>query len=145
VSLCDIHLIYFQLLKTLTPYHILHEPEDGVEEALCSSASHRHTQQLADQHLVLAVVQLLAFACFFARDLVLLPAVDLALLVAEVRPSVAGVQPQRPHRASFGLAGEARWDWYRGRAGVQHLCRSDLLLLGAVVRVDGIFEAHESD
>ena len=44
---------------------------------------------MSDQHLVLAVVQFLAFACFFARDLVLRPAVDLALLVTEVRPYVA--------------------------------------------------------
>jgi len=39
---------------------------------------------------------------------VLLPAVDLALLVAKVCLVAAGAQSQHPRRASFGLAGEAR-------------------------------------
>ena len=45
----------------------------------------------------------------FARDLVLLPSIDLALLVAEVRLVAASAQSQRPRRSSFGLAGEAEW------------------------------------
>jgi len=76
------------------------------------SAPHRHGKELTDEEFVLAVVLLLAFACFFARDLVLLSAVDLALLVAKVCLFAAGAQSQRPRRASFGLAGEAGWDWH---------------------------------
>jgi len=91
-----------------------------------------------------AVIELLAFACFFARDLVLFPAVDLALLVAEPRP-VAGAQSKRPRWASFGLAGEAGWVGHRGRARVVFFSCGDLLLLGAVMCVDGVFEVHERE
>jgi len=78
------------------------------EHAFVPTAPHRHAQQRADKHLVFAVIELLAFACSFARDLVLLPAVDLALIISEVRPSVAGTAEESPHRSSFGFAGEAR-------------------------------------
>ena len=84
-----------------------------------TSAPHRHAQQLADEHLVLAVVQLFAFACFFARDLVLFSAVDLALPVTESRLVTAGAQSQHPRRAAFGLAGEARRVGHRRRARVE--------------------------
>ena len=57
-----------------------------------------------------------ALAC---TNLVLFPAVDLALLVAEPRLVVAvGAQSQHPRRSSFGLTGEAGWDGHRGRARV---------------------------
>ena len=81
--------------------------QNRAEHALVPSASHRHTQQLAYQYFVLAVVQFLAFACFFARGLVLLPAVDLALLVAKVSIITTGAKSQRLRRPTFGLAGEA--------------------------------------
>ena len=60
------------------------------------SSPHRHAQQLPDQHLVLTVVQLLAFARPLARDLVFFSAVDLALLIAEPRLVAASAQSQRP-------------------------------------------------
>ena len=107
-----------------------------------ASSPHRYTQQLADQHLVLAVVQLLAFARPLARGLVLLPAVDLALPVTEPRLVAASAQSQHPRRSSFGLAGEAGWVGHRGRARVVLFSRGDLLILITVVRVDGVFEAH---
>ena len=74
------------------------------------SASHRNGEELANQHLVLAVVRFLAFPRSFARGLVLLPAVELALLVAEVRPSVAGAAEELASQASFGFAREAGWN-----------------------------------
>ena len=107
-----------------------------------ASPPHRHAQQLADQNLVLAVILLPSFARPLARDFVLLPAVDLALFVAEVRPSVADAAEEPPRRSSFGLTGEAGCDWHRGRAGVVFFRRGDFLLLGAVVRVDSVFESH---
>jgi len=76
---------------------------------------------------------------------VLLPAVDLALPVTEVRLVAAGAQSQHPRRSSFGLASEAGWVGHRGRARVVLLSCGDLLLLGAVVRVDSVFEAHERE
>ena len=82
------------------------------------STPHRHAQQLADQHLVSAVVLLLALEYFFARDLVLLPTVDLALPIAEPRLVAAGAQSQHPRRSSFGLSGEAGWVGHRGRTRV---------------------------
>ena len=109
------------------------------------SSPHRHAQQLADEHLVLAVIQLLAFACFFARDLGLLPAVDLTLLVTEPGLVTAGAQSQHPLWSSFGLAGETRRVGHRERARVVLFSCGDLLLLGAIVRVDSVFEAHERE
>jgi len=73
-----------------------------------ASAPHRHGEQLADEEFVLAVIELLAFARSFARDLVLRPAVDLALPVTELRLVTAVAQSQQPCRSLFGLAGEAR-------------------------------------
>ena len=49
------------------------------EHALVPSSPHRHGKELADEEFVLAVIQLLALPRPLARDLVLLPAVDLAL------------------------------------------------------------------
>jgi len=42
----------------------------------------------------------------------------------------------------FVLAGEAGWVGHRGRARVVLLSCGDLLLLGAVVRVDDVIEAQ---
>ena len=86
---------------------------------LCPPPPHRHTQQLADQHLVIAVVlfPVFAFARLHARDLVFWPAVDLALFIAEPR-LVAGTAKKLPRRSSFGLAGEAGRNRHRGRARV---------------------------
>ena len=109
------------------------------------SSPHRHGQQLADQHLVLAVIELLALPHFFARDLVILPAVDLALPVIEPRLVAVGAQSQHSRRSSFGLAGEARRVGHRGRARVVFFRRGDLFLLGAVVSVDSVLEAHERE
>jgi len=67
------------------------------------------------------------------------------LLVAEVRPSVAGAAEEPASGSSFGLAGEAGWVGHRGRARVVFFSRGNLLLLSAVVRVDGVFEAHERE
>ena len=108
-----------------------------------SSSPHRHRKQLADEEFVLAVVQLLSFPRPLARGLVLLSAVNLALPVAEPRLVAAGAQPQRPRRSSFGLAGEAGWDGHRGWARVVFFSCGDLFLLITVVRVNGVFEAHE--
>jgi len=102
------------------------------------------TRKLANEKFVLAVIELLALASSFARGLELLPAVDLVLFVAEPRHA-AGAQTKRPRRAAFGLACEAGWMWHRGRAGVVLFSCGDLLLLSAVVRVDGVFEAHERE
>ena len=78
------------------------------------------------------------------------PAVDLALLVAEVR-SCAYAASEKLIILPFGLAVEALRNaqnyvvcgWRR--LGEEQLRRGDLLLLGAVVLVDGVLEAHERD
>ena len=101
-------------LRLFISYVVQYRAEDSFH----ASAPHCHAHQLADQHLVLAVVEFLAFPRSFALLFVLLPAVDLALLIAEIRPRVASAAQQFPRRSSFGLAGEARMNWHRGRAGV---------------------------
>jgi len=115
------------------------------EHAFVPSPPHRHAQQLADEHFVLAVIHFFALPSSFARGLVLLPAVELALPVTEQCLVAACAQSQHPRRSSLGLAGEARRVGHRGRARVELFSGCDLLLLGAVVRVDGVFEAHERE
>jgi len=109
-----------------------------------SSAPHNRGEEFADQDRfrkdfireTLAYLQ--SIAAWFLH-----PAVKLALLGAEERPTVDGVDAESVGSPPFSFAGEARRDRHRGRARVQLLSCGNLLLLGAVVCVDSVFEAHE--
>ena len=86
----------------------------------------------------------------FALLFVLQPAVDLALLVAEVR-SCATATSEQSVVSPFSLVSEALrnaghcvvcgWRWL----GKEQFRRGDLLFFGALVCVDGVLEAHVRD
>ena len=107
------------------------------EDALRSSSLHRRAQQFADQNVVLAIV-LLQFADSFALLLVLLSAVVLAFFTAEADGVTATACKELRLLSSTNEAGRNFRCWL----GVLLLRSGDLLLLGAVVRMDGVFEVH---